>query len=99
MILLFGFNRSEIMRKIHFLLALGLILLSEGVFAKCMRFSGPEVPRYVWRGCGLHTGPDACTGVGNRADAGSRAHIDFSAPEDGKVPPLGLGATYVKNAA
>ena len=99
MILLFGFKRIEIMRKVHFLLAVGLILLTVGVFAKYMRFSGPEGPRYVWRGCGLHTGPEACTGVGNRADAGSRAHIVFTAPEDGKVPPLGLGATYVKNAA
>ena len=87
------------MRKVHFLLAVGLILLTVGVFAKYMRFSGPEGPRYVWRGCGLHTGPEACTGVGNRADGGSRAHTDFTAPEDEKAPPLGLGSTYVKNAA
>jgi hypothetical protein len=87
------------MRNVHFLLALGLTLLSAGVFARCIGYSVPEGLCYIWRGYGFNTGPGAYTGLGNCAYAGSRAHIDFTAPENGKVPPLGLGATYVKNAA
>jgi hypothetical protein len=87
------------MQNVHFLLAIGLTLMSAGVIASCIGFSGLRGSSCAGPSCVFHPVPGANTRTGDGAYSGPGSHIHFSASMDRNVPPLGLRATSIEHTS